>query len=137
MLRSTGIVAAVAAAIMPIALAAGVVTAFVATVALAFGVFGFNGVLYLTAGEIAGPDRAGRAVGVTSMVVFGWGALAAPVAGVAIESTGYAAIWLIAAATAVGGAAVAGSMLRSTGGHGGRILDPWGESATTEGASGV
>ena len=113
-LRSTGLVAAAGAVLMPIALATGTVTSLAATVALAFGVFGFNGVLYLTAGEIAGADRAGRAVGLASMVVFGWGSLAAPVAGLAIEATGYNVVWGIAAATGIAGALVASSMLRST-----------------------
>ena len=124
-LRATGLVAAAAAVVMPIALATGVVTSFAATVVLAFGVFGFNGVLYLTAGEIAGADRAGRAVGLASMVVFGWGSLCAPVAGLAIEATGYDAVWAIAAITGLGGALVATSMLRSTTRPGERILGGW------------
>ena len=113
-LRATGLVAGAGAVLMPIALATGTVTSLAATVALAFGVFGFNGVLYLTAGEIAGADRAGRAVGLASMVVFGWGSLSAPIAGLAIEATGYDAVWVIAAVTGIAGALVAGSMLRST-----------------------
>ncbi len=124
-LRMTGLVAAAGGVLMPIALATGTVTSFAATVALAFGVFGFNGVLYLTAGEIAGSDRAGRAVGLASMVVFGWGSLAAPIAGLAIEATGYDVIWVIAGATGIGGALVATSMLRSTASPGGRILGGW------------
>ncbi len=129
-LRSTGLVAAAGAVLMPIALATGTVTSLAATVALAFGVFGFNGVLYLTAGEIAGADRAGRAVGLASMVVFGWGSLAAPVAGLAIEATGYNVVWGIAAATGIAGALVASSMLRSTRGTNDRILDGWDAAST-------
>jgi MFS family permease len=130
-LRATGVLAAAAAVVMPIALATGVTTSLLATVALAFGVFGFNGVLYLTAGEIAGADRAGRAVGLASMVVFGWGSLCAPIAGLAIEATGYNAVWVIAAVTGAAGALVATSMLRSTASPGERILGGW-ESAPSD-----
>jgi hypothetical protein len=119
---------------MPIALAGGPATALTLTVALAFGVFGFNGVLYLTAGEIAGSDRAGRAVGVASMVVFGWGSLSAPVTGLLIEATTYNAVWVLAAVMGVAGALVASSMLRSTGRPGQRILGGW-DSAPPDGAT--
>ncbi|MGN6379672.1 MAG: MFS transporter [Gaiellales bacterium] len=124
-LRMTGVLACVASLAMPLALAAGAWAAIPATVALAFGVFGFNGVLYLVAGEIAGPDRAGRAVGLASMVVFGWGSLAAPIAGLAIEHSGYPVIWAIAGVTTAAGASIATVMLRSTAPRGGRILDSW------------
>ena len=58
-----------------------------------FGTFGFNGVLYVAAGEVAGPERAARAVGVASTIVFGVGSLAAPIAGLIVESGGYDAMW--------------------------------------------
>ena len=70
-LAETGALAAGAALLMPLALRAGVVPSVVVACALSFGAFGFNGVLYVTAGEIAGAERAGRAVGVASTVVFG------------------------------------------------------------------
>ena len=94
---------------MPLALSAGAPPALVAGVVLAFGAFGFNGVLYLLAGELAGSTRAGRAVGIASTVVFGMGALAAPIAGVAIERTGYDAVWVISAIAAAAGAITRGA----------------------------
>ena len=124
-LRLTGVLAWAASIAMPLALAAGAWAAIPTTVALAFGVFGFNGVLYLVVGEIAGSDRAGRAVGLASTVVFGWGSLAAPIAGLAIEHTGYPVIWVISAITTAGGAAIATAMLRSTPAGDDRILDSW------------
>jgi MFS family permease len=124
-LRLTGLLVMAASIAMPLALAAGTWAAIPTTVALAFGVFGFNGVLYLVVGEIAGPDRAGRAVGLASTVVFGWGSLAAPIAGLAIEHTGYPVIWVISAVTTAGGAAIASLMLRSTPAGHDRILDSW------------
>ena len=84
-LRETGIVGAAAALVMLPALHAGVVPALATTAVLAFGVFGFNGLVYLLVGELAGAARSGVAVGVASTVVFGVGALVAPVAGLAVE----------------------------------------------------
>ena len=67
-LRETGIVGAVAAVVILPALHAGVVPGLAATAVLAFGVFGFNGILYLIVGELAGSARSGVAVGVASTV---------------------------------------------------------------------
>ena len=106
-LREIGILTVCASCVMPVALSIGAPSALVAGVVLAFGAFGFNGVLYLLAGELAGATRAGRAVGIASTVVFGMGALAAPIAGVAIERTGYDAVWVMSAVAAAAGAITA------------------------------
>ena len=105
-LAEIGMLAAAAGLVTPLALHAGVVAAVVITVALGFGCFGWNGVLYVTAGELVGPDRAGRAVGVASTMVFGAGSLAAPAAGLVAEHAGYDAMWLTAAAASAAGALV-------------------------------
>ena len=105
-LAEVGILAAAAGLAMPVALHAGAVAAAVVTVALGFGCFGFNGVLYVTAGELVGPDRAGRAVGIASTMVFGAGSLAAPLAGLVAEKAGYDVMWLTAAASSAAGAMV-------------------------------
>ncbi|HUZ85154.1 MAG TPA: MFS transporter [Gaiellales bacterium] len=118
-LRNTGIVAAVAAASMPLALAAGAAPALLATALVSFGIFGFNGVLYLLAGELAGEARAGRAVGIASTVVFGFSSVASPVAGLAIESNGYGAVWVIAAVTAAAGAVAAMRLPHASAGYSG------------------
>lgn len=133
-LCSTGLVATFAAVVMPAALAAGSWAALPLTAVLAFGVFGFNGVLYLVAGELAGPDRAGRAVGLASTVVFGWGSLAAPIAGLALEHTGYPVIWAISAVTTAAGAAVAIGMLHSTPVCPRRILGAWAKAVSDRGS---
>jgi MFS family permease len=112
-LRETGIVGAVAAAAMLPALHAGVGAALVATAVLAFGVFGFNGLVYLLVGELAGPARSGVAVGVASTVIFGAGAIIAPLAGLAVENLGYGALWAITAAAGAGGALIAWRWLPS------------------------
>ena len=85
-LAETGALAAGAALLMPLALRAGVVPAVIVACALSFGAFGFNGVLYVTAGEIAGAERAGRAVGVASTVVFACTSALTPVAGLVAET---------------------------------------------------
>ncbi len=135
-LRLTGIVAALSAVAMPFALAVWSPLGLAVTLPLAFGVFGFNGVLYLIAGEIAGADRAGRAVGVASTVVFGWGALSAPLAGLVIEQTGFGAVWVIAAVTCTAGVAVTVAMGRSTIRDQDRILDSWGSAGADRGVPG-
>jgi MFS family permease len=112
-LRETGMVGAAAAVIILPALHAGVVPGLAATAVLAFGVFGFNGLLYLIVGELAGPARSGVAVGVASTVVFGGGALIAPAAGLAVEHLGYGALWAIAAVSGATGAAIAWRFLPS------------------------
>ncbi|HEV8450297.1 MAG TPA: MFS transporter [Gaiellales bacterium] len=102
-----GMLAAVAGLAMAPVLHVGVVLAVPVTIALGFGCFGWNGVLYVTAGELVGPDRAARAVGVASTMVFGAGALAAPVSGLVAEHAGYDVMWLTAAASSAAGAAFA------------------------------
>jgi MFS family permease len=114
-----GLVAACSALMLPLALGSGVAGAIVVTAAMGFGAFGWNGVLYVAAGEMVGPRRAGRAVGVASTIVFGCGALAAPLAGGVAQVAGYDAMRLTAAASSACGAAVAlrvlPSRMRSTG----------------------
>ena len=106
-LRDTGIVGAIAAAFILPALTAGFAPGLVVTTVLAFGVFGFNGILYVTVGELAGPARSGVAIGLASTIVFGAGALVTPVVGLAVEQLGYAALWAIAGIGSAAGAAVA------------------------------
>jgi MFS family permease len=106
-LTEIGILTVAATCVMPVVLAAVPTAAAAFGVVVAFGAFGMNGVLYLLAGELAGPSRAGRAVGVASTVVFGMGSLAAPIAGFAIERTGYDAVWVMSAVVAAAGAVTA------------------------------
>jgi MFS family permease len=106
-LTEIGILTVGATCVMPFVLAAVPTAALAFGVVVAFGAFGMNGVLYLLAGELAGPSRAGRAVGVASTVVFGMGSLAAPIAGFAIERTGYNAVWVMSAVVAAAGAVTA------------------------------
>lgn len=63
----------------------------------AFGAMGANGVLYLIAGELAGPARAGQAVGLISMILFGVSGLVSPGLGAIADHFGFRALWLVAA----------------------------------------
>ena len=55
----------------------------------AFGAMGANGLLYLIAGELTGPARAGQAVGLTSMVLFGVSGLVSPLLGYQADRIGF------------------------------------------------
>ena len=81
----------------------GTVVRIVALVVLSLGALGFNGVLYVIAGEIAGAARAGQAVALMSTALFGGGALAAVPLGALADAEGYRSLW-IAAAVAPGSA---------------------------------
>jgi MFS family permease len=102
-----GLLASCSGLLMAPALHAGMAVALPVTVLLAFGCFGWNGVLYVTAGELVGAERAARAVGVASTMVFGAGSLASPVSGLVAEHAGYDTMWLTAAAASASGALVA------------------------------
>ncbi len=121
-LRETGMLGAVAAVVILPALHAGVVPGLAATAVLAFGVFGFNGIVYLLVGELAGSARSGVAVGVASTVIFGAGAIIAPVAGLAVEHLGYGALWAMTAAAGAGGAAIAWRWLPGAGAEPARVV---------------
>ena len=82
-LRDVGILACAAAVLTWLVWPEGTAVRIVALVLLSFGALGFNGVLYLIAGEIAGAARAGQAVALMSTALFGGGALAAVPAGCA------------------------------------------------------
>ncbi len=75
----------------------GTAVRIAALVLLSFGALGFNGVLYLIAGEIAGAARAGQAVALMSTALFGGGSLAAVPLGALADAEGYRSLWLAAA----------------------------------------
>jgi MFS family permease len=102
-----GIFGTVAALAFPVLVHLGPVTAVVAALALAFGALGFNGLVYLIAGELGGRLHAGAAVGVASTVVFTVGAVVGPVYGVLVEQAGYDAMFVVVAAVMLAGAVVA------------------------------
>jgi MFS family permease len=105
-LRDIGMVACVGALGYWGASFAGIEAQLPVMAVFAFGALGFNGVLYVVAGELAGRDRAGQAVGLASMVLFGGSTVAAVPLGRLADVAGYIALWPTAAALAALGVLV-------------------------------
>ncbi len=114
-LIEVGVVGTATALIFPLALDAGMMAAVPAAVLLALGTLGFNGLVYLLAGEIAGPGRAGAAVGLASTAVFLSGAVAGPFLGLVAEHLGFDAMFVIVAGFAAAGTLVAAGLPRGNG----------------------
>lgn len=102
-----GILTTAGSVVFALALQGGVALVLPAAVFLAFGALGWNGIVYVIAGERCGPGLAGRAVSVAATVVFVLAAAAAPVAGAVADAAGWTALWLGLAVVAAGGALVA------------------------------
>jgi MFS family permease len=96
-LRDVGILACAAGLLTWLVWPHGTSIRIAALVVLSLGALGFNGVLYLLAGEIAGAARAGQAVALVSTVLFGGGALGAVPLGALADAEGYRSLWLAAA----------------------------------------
>lgn len=96
-LRDVGILGCAAGVLAWAVWPEGTAVRIAALVLLSFGALGFNGVLYLIAGEIAGAVRAGQAVALMSTALFGGGALAAVPLGALADAEGYRSLWLAAA----------------------------------------
>lgn len=99
-LRDVGLVTLAGALLYWAAGPAGAAVQLPAMFVFAFGAMGANGLLYLIAGELTGPARAGQAVGLVSMVLFGWSALMSPLLGRIADTAGFSALWPIAAGLA-------------------------------------
>ncbi|MBI2684437.1 MAG: MFS transporter [Actinobacteria bacterium] len=102
-LRDLGLLAAVGAGAYWLVGPLGPAAQLPVMLVFAFGAMGGNGLLYLMAGELAGPDRAGRAVGLMSTMLFGGGAVAAIPLGFLADHAGFSALWPAAAALALAG----------------------------------
>lgn len=109
-LAEAGVVAAVGALLFTVALHAGAAIALPAAVIFGFGALGWNGLVYVSAGERTPPELAGRSVAVAATVIFGLSALATPALGALAHWAGWDAFWLTTAALALGGAAVAATL---------------------------
>ena len=105
-LSALGVLGAITLIPFPFALHAGVVAAVIAAVALAFGTLGFNGVVYVIAGEVAGRS-AGVAVGAASTVVFLMGSVTPPALGFVAERSSFGVMFALLAVFCVAGAVTA------------------------------
>jgi MFS family permease len=109
-LAEAGLVAALGALLFTVALHEGAAVALPAAVVFGFGALGWNALVYVSAGERAPPELAGRSVAVAATVVFGISALATPPLGALAQHAGWDAFWLSTAALALAGSAVAATL---------------------------
>jgi hypothetical protein len=106
-LVETGAVAAGGAVLFALALHAGAVAVVAAAVVFGFGALGWNGILYVTAGERAPPGLAGRSFAVAATVVFVLSAVCTPLLGALAARAGWDTFWTATAVLAAIGAAIA------------------------------
>lgn len=100
-LRDVGLITLAGAVLYWIVAPHGAAVSLAVMVVFAFGAMGANGVLYLIAGELAGSQRAGQAVGLVSMALFGGSAVVSPALGALADSQGFRSLWIVAAMCAV------------------------------------
>jgi MFS family permease len=110
-LSEAGVVAAIGAILFTVALHAGVEVALPAAVIFGFGALGWNGLVYVIAGERTPPELAARSVAVAATLIFGLSALATPALGALAHGAGWNAFWLATAALALGGAGIAATLV--------------------------
>ncbi len=109
-LAEAGVVAAFGALLFTAALHAGVAVALPAAIVFGFGALGWNGLVYLSAGERTPPELAARSVAVAATLIFGLSAVATPALGALAHGAGWDVFWLAAAALALTGAGVAATL---------------------------
>jgi MFS family permease len=109
-LVETGVVAAGGALLFTVALHAGAVATIAAAVVFGFGALGWNALVYVSAGERAAPELAGRSVAIAATVVFLVSAICTPPLGALADHVGWDAFWTTTAALAAIGAAVASTL---------------------------
>ena len=106
-LVEVGLVAAAGALVFTFALHAGPVAVIAAAVVFGFGALGWNGIVYVSAGELAAPELAGRSVAVAATVVFLISALCTPLLGAVAARAGWDAFWVSTGILALVGALIA------------------------------
>ncbi len=112
-LVEVGAVAAVGALLFTFALHAGAAVVVPAAVLFGFGALGWNALIYVSAGERAAPELAGRSVAVAATVVFLLSALCTPPLGALAAKVGWDAFWATTAVLAALGALVAARLPRA------------------------
>lgn len=112
-LVEVGLVASVGGVLFALALHTGAAAVVAAAVFLGFGAFGWNAIVYVSAGERASPELAGRSVALALTVVFLLSGISTPPLGALADHLGWDAFWLTGAALALAGAGVAASLARA------------------------
>ena len=95
------------ALLFTVALHAGAEAVLAAAFAFGFGALGWNAILYVSAGERAPAELAGRSFAVAATVVFVVSGLCTPPLGALAAYAGWNAFWVATAALAGAGALVA------------------------------
>jgi MFS family permease len=109
-LFEVGGVATVGGVLFTFALHAGAAAVIPAAIVFAFGAFGWNALVYVSAGERGGPELAGRSVAVAATLVFVLSAIATPPLGSLAAHVGWDAFWGATAGLAAIGALVAAKL---------------------------
>lgn len=105
-----GVIAAGGGVLFTAALHAPAPVTLLAAAIFGFGALGWNGIVYVSAGERTRPDLAGRAFAVAATVVFVLSAVFTPVLGSLADRFGWSALWLTTAALALAGAILSRSL---------------------------
>jgi MFS family permease len=111
-LVETGAVAAVGALLFTTALHVGAGAVLAAALCFGFGALGWNGILYVSAGEAAPIELAGRSFAVAATVVFVVSGVCTPPLGALAAHAGWDAFWILTAMLAAVGALVARGAVR-------------------------
>ena len=106
-LVETGAVAAVGALLFAGALHVGAGAVFAAALVFGFGALGWNAILYVSAGERAPVELAGRSFAVAATVVFVVSGVCTPPLGALAAHAGWDAFWVLTAVLAGTGALIA------------------------------
>lgn len=106
-LVTTGWVGAAGGVLFALALHVGAAAVLGAAILFAFGALGWNALVYVSAGERAPPELAGRSVALAATLVFVLSAVSTPAMGALADAVGWDAFWLTTALVAAAGALVA------------------------------
>jgi len=93
-----------------LALHGGAALVIPAAIVFGLGAFGWNAIVYVSAGELAPPELAAQAVSVAATVIFLLPAVSTPSMGALAESAGWDAFWSVIALLAACGALLAGTL---------------------------
>jgi MFS family permease len=106
-LVDAGLVGAVGAVAFTLALHTSAAVLVPAMLLFSFGALGWNGLVYVSAGEKAPPELAAQAAGIAATLIFVVSAICAPPMGALAEAVGWDAFWLVCAGLLAAGAIVA------------------------------
>jgi MFS family permease len=112
-LVETGAVAAVGALLFTAALHTSAAEVLLAALVFGFGALGWNAILYVSAGESAPVELAGRSFAVAATVVFVVSGICTPPLGALAAHAGWDAFWITTAGLAAVGALIAAYLPRS------------------------